>query len=109
MEDPEQKTAFYNETARKLLEFSEALERDNYIQAVSREYFISYEDLKRLVNSLGSRYGSALPGTRADREGVGETYAQKPQGNSEEKGQGGGHPPVGAAALDLADRGTQAV
>ena len=79
MEDPEQKTAFYNETARKLLEFSEALERDNYIQAVSREYFISYEDLKRLVNSLGSRYGAALPGTRADREGVGETYAQKPR------------------------------
>ena len=79
MEDPEQKTAFYNETARKLLEFSEALERDNYIQAVSREYFISYEDLKRLVNSLGSRYGSALPGTRVDREGVGETYAQKPR------------------------------
>ena len=79
MEDPEQKTAFYNETARKLLEFSEALERDNYIQAVSREYFISYEDLKRLGNSLGSRYGSALPGTRADREGVGETYAQKPR------------------------------
>ncbi len=79
MEDPEQKTAFYNETARKLLEFSEALERDNYIQAVSREYFISYEDLKRLVNSLGSRYGSALPGTRADREGVGEAYAQKPR------------------------------
>ena len=79
MEDPEQKTAFYNETARKLLEFSEALERDNYIQAVSREYFISYEDLKRLVNSWESRYGSALPGTRADREGVGETYAQKPR------------------------------
>lgn len=79
MEDPEQKTAFYNETARKLLEFSEALERDNYIQAVSREYFISYEDLKRLVNSLGSRYGSALPGTRADREGVGEAYAQEPR------------------------------
>ena len=79
LEDPEQKTRFYNATARKLLEFSEALERDNYIQAVSREYFISYEDLKRLVNSLGSRYGSALPGTRADREGVGETYAQKPR------------------------------
>lgn len=36
MEDPEQKTAFYNQTARKLLEFGEALERDNYIQAVSR-------------------------------------------------------------------------
>ncbi len=79
MEDPEQKTAFYNETARKLLEFSEALERDNYTPALTRYFFNSYEDLTRLVNSLGSRYGSALPGTRADREGVGETYAQKPR------------------------------
>lgn len=55
MEDPEQKTRFYQETARKLLEFPEALERDNYIQAISREHFIPYEDLKRLVNQMGGR------------------------------------------------------
>ena len=55
MDDPEQKTRFYQETARKLLEFSEPLERDNYIQAISREHFIPYEDLKRLVGQLGSR------------------------------------------------------
>ena len=81
MEDPEQKTAFYNETARKLLEFPEALERDNYIQAVAREYFINYEDLKRLVNQMGSRYGTALPGTQAAREtGIsGEIYGEKPK------------------------------
>ncbi len=79
MEDPEQKTAFYNETARKLLEFPEALERDNYIQAVAREYFINYEDLKRLVNQMGSRYGTALPGTQAAREtGIsGEIYGEE--------------------------------
>lgn len=58
MQDPEQKTAFYNNTARKLLQFSEALERDNYIQAVSREFYINYEDLRRLVNRLGNRYGT---------------------------------------------------
>lgn len=57
LEDPEQKTQFYQETAKKLLIFSEALERDNYIQAVSREHFIPYEDLKRLVNQFGSRLG----------------------------------------------------
>lgn len=81
MEDPEQKTTFYNETARKLLEFPEALERDNYIQAVAREYFINYEDLKRLVNQMGSRYGTALPGTQAAREtGIsGEIYGEKPK------------------------------
>ena len=79
--DPEQKPAFYNETARKLLEFPEALERDNYIQAVAREYFINYEDLKRLVNQMGSRYGTALPGTQAAREtGIsGEIYGEKPK------------------------------
>lgn len=59
MDDPEQKTEFYNQTARKLLEFSEALERDNYLEAVSREYFINYEDLKRLVNRLGASIGGA--------------------------------------------------
>ena len=57
MQDPEQKTDFYNKTARKLLEFPEALERDNYIQAVSREFFINYENLKSLVNQLGNRLG----------------------------------------------------
>lgn len=65
LEDPEQKTRFYQETAKKLLIFPEALERDNYIQAVSREHFIPYEDLKRLVNQLGSRMGirdSYIPG-----------------------------------------------
>lgn len=55
MEDPEQKTGFYNAAAKKLLEFPEALERDNYLQAVSREHFINYQDLKQLVNRWGSR------------------------------------------------------
>ncbi len=49
MDDPEQKTFFYNAVAKKLLEFPEAVERDNYIQAVSREYSINYEDLRSLV------------------------------------------------------------
>ncbi len=62
MEDPEQKTRFYQETARRLLEFPEALERDNYIQAVSKEHMIPYEDLRRLVNQLGSRMA---PGSSA--------------------------------------------
>ena len=55
LEDPEQKTNFYNAVARKLLEFPEALERDNYIQAVAREQFIPYQELKQLVSRLSSR------------------------------------------------------
>lgn len=60
LEDPEQKTKFYNAVARKLLEFPEALERDNYIQAVSREQFINYQDLRQLVSRLSARM---VPGT----------------------------------------------
>ena len=60
MQDPESKTGFYNAVAKKLLEFPEKLERDNYTEAVAREYMIPAEDLKRLVNSLGERGGFAL-------------------------------------------------
>lgn len=57
LEDPEQKTRFYNAVARKLLEFGEALERDNYTRAVAQAQFIPYEDLRRLVNRLGNQLG----------------------------------------------------
>ncbi len=79
LEDPEQKTRFYQESARKLLEFSEPLERDNYIRAVSREHFIPYEDLRRLVNQLGSRLGTgpAAAGRRTPGEPAREKRSQK--------------------------------
>ena len=57
MQDPESKTGFYNAVARKLLEFSEKLERDNYTEAVAREYMIPLDDLKRLVATLGGQIG----------------------------------------------------
>lgn len=85
MEDPEQKTEFYQETAKKLLEFPEALERDNYIQAVSREQFIPYEDLKRLVNQLGSRIP---PGSSVQKSAGYGGYARG-EGSSGYAGGGG--------------------
>ena len=58
MNDPQQKTDFEHMTAELLCEFTEALERDNYIHAVSSRYLIPYNDLKRLVNSIGNKgYG----------------------------------------------------
>ncbi len=56
LDDPQGKTQFYNETARRLCAFSEKLERDNYIEAVAAKYRIATEDLKKLVN----RYGGAM-------------------------------------------------
>lgn len=57
MNDPESKTAFYNEIAKKLLGFSEELERNNYIEAVAQKYNISFEDLRKLVNNLAMKGG----------------------------------------------------
>lgn len=57
LDDPEQKTKFYQETARKLLQFGEPLERDNYLQAVAREHMIKEDELRQLVNRMGMQLG----------------------------------------------------
>lgn len=57
MNDPEGKTGFFNAVAHKLLEFSQELERNNYIEAIARNYGIAYEDLRRLVNQYGLKSG----------------------------------------------------
>lgn len=57
MNDPESKTAFYNEIAQKLLSFSEELERNNYIEAVAEKYQIGFDNLRKLVNNLAVKGG----------------------------------------------------
>ncbi len=59
LNDPEGKTGFFNAVAKRLLEFNQELERNNYIEAISRTYSIAYEDLRSLVNRYGltSVYG----------------------------------------------------
>lgn len=61
MSDPEAKTRFHREIAKKLCEFSEAVERDNYLQAVADKYFIGIENLRRLVNGYAAQTGLAKP------------------------------------------------
>lgn len=55
LSDPESKTKFFNETAKKLLVFNEEIERNIYIEAVARKYNIPFDDLRKLVNRYGSR------------------------------------------------------
>lgn len=55
MTDPEAKTKFFNETAKKLLVFSEEIERNIYIEAIARKYNIPFDDLRKLVNRYGSQ------------------------------------------------------
>ncbi|MGN0266096.1 MAG: DNA primase [Lachnospiraceae bacterium] len=57
--DPEQKTTFQTETAKKLLEFDDEMERSNYIDAVALEYEMNAASLRRKVNQMGA---GLLPG-----------------------------------------------
>ncbi len=57
MKDPESKTAFHNEIAKRILQFEDAVERDNYIEAVADKYHIGFENLRQLVNRLGTQAG----------------------------------------------------
>lgn len=57
MKDPENKTLFYNEIAKKLLGFTEELERNNYMEAVAEKYQMGFENLRKLVNYLGTQGG----------------------------------------------------
>ena len=61
LSDPEQKTAFHREIARKLCTFSEEVERENYIEAVAQRYHISFENLRRLVGTYAAQTGLAQP------------------------------------------------
>ena len=49
MNDPESKTKFHREIAKKLCDFKEELERDNYLQAIAEKYYIGVEDRKSVV------------------------------------------------------------
>ena len=57
MKDPEGKTAFQTEVAKKLLDFTTELERNNYMEAVADKYHMSFEALRNLVNQLGTQGG----------------------------------------------------
>jgi len=55
LKDPAGKTEFANETAKKLLQFSEELERDNYIEAIADKYGMGFENLRKLVYHFGTQ------------------------------------------------------
>ena len=61
LKDPESKTRFYREIAKKLCGFPEEVERENYIQAVADKYQIGFQNLRKLVLSYASQTGLAKP------------------------------------------------
>ena len=61
MTSPEGRTDFMKEAARKLTEFDEEIERNNYIDAVAGAYHVGSEDLKKLVGRMAVQTGLAKP------------------------------------------------
>ncbi|MBE5876557.1 MAG: DNA primase [Lachnospiraceae bacterium] len=57
MNDPEEKTNFHNQIARKLCEFAEDVERENYIAAVADKYHIGFDNLRKLVVNTAAKTG----------------------------------------------------
>ena len=64
MDSPEGKTDFMKEAARRLAQFSEEIESNNYIEAVAKEYRAGYEELKKLVVNMAVQAGMARPAKR---------------------------------------------
>jgi DNA primase len=79
MSDPEQKTKFHREIAKKLCAFSEEVERENYLQAISEKYFIGADNLRKLVKSYAATTGDVRP---IERPKSGISQKQTPEENA---------------------------
>ena len=55
MNDPESKTKFMNEVAKKCLTFDNEIERNNYMEAFAREYGVRIEDFRKLTAHHSAR------------------------------------------------------
>lgn len=56
LSNPQQMNDYYNEIARRLLEFDDEVERNVYMESVSRECMIPLDSLKKLVAKLALTY-----------------------------------------------------
>ncbi|SDB32930.1 MULTISPECIES: DNA primase [unclassified Butyrivibrio] len=83
MSDPAEKTEFHRYIGKKLCEFTEAVERENYLEAVAQRYMISADDLHKLVAGLAAEGGivksSERPKTPKQYNTPKEDPSRKPQ------------------------------
>ncbi len=83
LSDPESKTKFHREIARKLCSFTEEVERENYIEAAAQKYHIGFENLRKLVYAYAARTGGVQPAVRP-KPGI---ASQKDPGEKKKKPQ----------------------
>lgn len=83
MKDPESKTKFMNEVAKKCLTFDNEIERNNYIEAFAREYQLRVEDFRKLVAYHSAKMAGidyekrrkerSLQGTKKQEDGIAQS------------------------------------
>ena len=84
LSDPAEKTDFVRETADRLCMFRDAMERENYIDAVSREFMMDRDELKRLTDRKMENGGSYTYRDISE----GHTIGQRQQSGSYGTGDG---------------------
>ena len=75
MNDPEEKTNFHNAIAKKLCEFSEDVERENYIEAVAEKYHIGFDNLRKLVVNTAAKAGGYAVVPERPKSGIQKNYS----------------------------------
>ncbi|MCR4956861.1 MAG: DNA primase [Lachnospiraceae bacterium] len=71
MGDPQGKTAFQEQVARKLITtFHEELERNNYIEAISQTFHIKQDGLMKLVASISSKMDGQVVKKKPLKSGI---------------------------------------
>lgn len=79
LNNPEKKTDFHKAVAAKLTEFSDELERNNYLEAVAARHQIPPAALRDMVNRYGGRMVAAEPEER-EEEGRPKKKKEKDEG-----------------------------
>ena len=60
LQDPDGRTRFTNEVARKLIRFEDPIERDNYLEAICGKYHINPGNMNKLIGRLAAK-GEGIP------------------------------------------------
>ncbi len=83
LSDPEGKTDFHNQIARKLCDFSEDVERENYIEAVAEKYHIGFDNLRKLVVNMAAKTGGyAVQTAERPKSGIQSRNKNTPEENA---------------------------
>ena len=69
LNDPDGRTKFTEEVAKKLLKFDDSIARDNYQEAICVKYHINEESMKKLLGKLAAR-GEGIPEYERPRSGM---------------------------------------